>query len=284
MLPPVRPRGFSRRRFSPSCTLRRAASSRAFERAGHVRVREVGGVAQRDGLALLRGQLGDLRPELGPALPACPESPRSACCSGRCSRGSGRRARARWWSIALRRAIVITQARGCWPSRVSYARIAEMKVSWKQSSASCRPHHRAQERQHRSAVLVEERLKGGQRVRHPVGHDGNAPGRANVRRARITQRRGSQPRPPGPGPARPRAGSRRPPPSRRSCSLGLTRVSPKNRPSLVEAKLVLLRGRLAGPRPGRVDRRVQHVAGGVVGDVREGVGAGAQAHHVQIRT
>ena len=47
---------------------------------------------------------------------AAPPPGGGAACSGRSERGSGRRARARWWSIALRRAIVITQARGWRPS------------------------------------------------------------------------------------------------------------------------------------------------------------------------
>src|SRR3954466_16115860 len=60
--------------------------------------------------------------------------------AGTSSTGTGLRPRARWESIALRWAILISQPRRLSARRTfGYARRAEITVSWKQSSASLGP-------------------------------------------------------------------------------------------------------------------------------------------------
>lgn len=87
----------------------------ACERRRDLAVGEVGGEAQRDRLAAGIAERRDPGPDVTVEI-AEPSPLGSATGSGRSPRGSGRRTRARWWSIALRRAIVITQARGWAPS------------------------------------------------------------------------------------------------------------------------------------------------------------------------
>src|SRR5437870_9534623 len=81
--------------------------------------------------------------------PSCRSSTLGAGCSGRGSTGSGRRARARVWSMAFRWAIVTSQASTLLPGRrVGYARNAAKNVSDHASSASIGPRtarHRSEE-------------------------------------------------------------------------------------------------------------------------------------------
>src|SRR5256885_3751901 len=82
--------------------------------------------------------------------------------SGASPTGTARRARARCASIALRRAMVSTQARRSEPGRRrGYARSAAMKVSWKQSSASFGPTAPTRKRWTSSRWVSRKRWNGG---------------------------------------------------------------------------------------------------------------------------
>ena len=166
--PPSRP-ARSRSVFRPSCDSPPRGVLRAARGLADLAVAKVHRKAQQHGGALPLRERGDAPPRS--AASRSPIAARSAASqpgaasgaapssSSASPAGAGRALRARWWSIALLRAIVNSQPRRFARLRLRIRAKRREERLLQAVLGVVGPDHAAQERQHGPVMLVEERLK-----------------------------------------------------------------------------------------------------------------------------